>query len=110
MQSELKADRKYVIGTHPHGEYALGQLPFMFTSKHNPLFQVLGVPTHEPRHTHQRAYELDQSKIVECCEEAKLFDSFANGTCKCGASAQSNVQGQGQSKGRDPLLSAVPIT
>jgi 2-acylglycerol O-acyltransferase 2 len=36
----LRPDRKYVIGTHPHGVYALGQLPFMFTSRHNPLFQL----------------------------------------------------------------------
>lgn len=36
----LRADRKYIVGTHPHGVYALGQLPFMFTSRHNPLFQL----------------------------------------------------------------------
>jgi len=37
---EILPDRKYVIGTHPHGTYALGQLPFMFTSPYNPLFQL----------------------------------------------------------------------
>jgi hypothetical protein len=36
----LKPERKYIVGTHPHGVYALGQLPFMFTSRHNPLFQL----------------------------------------------------------------------
>jgi hypothetical protein len=37
---KLRPDRKYVIGTHPHGVYALGQMPFMFTSRHNPLYQL----------------------------------------------------------------------
>eukprot|EP00802_Teleaulax_amphioxeia_P016700 Tamp_16824.p1 GENE.Tamp_16824~~Tamp_16824.p1 ORF type:complete len:397 (+),score=69.57 Tamp_16824:1-1191(+) len=36
----LHPDHTYIVGTHPHGVYALGQLPFMFTSKHNPLFRL----------------------------------------------------------------------
>ena len=37
---ELSPERHYVIGTHPHGVYALGQLPFMCTSPNNPLHRL----------------------------------------------------------------------